>query len=226
MTSDEPLVICTAWNSAFAKHGEICSESIQQHIRRVEENGGAGLRFVSRLIPDDYPRPPSWWKIGFIKELLQHAAPHVLWIDCDALLIDQGDIREGLDGYPPLHIAADINGVNGGVMLWNAQPSAFQKLDEIEVSSEQFLTHKWWETAALHSMMANTTKGDEWWSLAPKQVFNAYTSEICPETRIVHYPGFSPEDKLKLMEAQIIAIRRNGHGTNLSSKLTEKEIVE
>lgn len=210
----EPLVICTAWNSAFSKLGELCSESVLQHIRRVESREGSGITFVSRLIPDDYPRAPSWFKLDLIRELLVDH-PNVLWIDCDALLIDQGDIRECLSSDFILQISQDGNGINCGIMKWSGDSIATPTiLNHVESLYEVFKDDKWWEQAALKKVIDDDVivGAPCWWQFIPKHVFNAYTSDICPETRIVHYPGFSFDEKLKLMEAQEIAIRRNGHG--------------
>lgn len=210
MTTPEPLVICTAWNSAFSKQGEFCSESILQHIRRVEERGGSGITFLSQLIPDDYPRPPSWYKLSLIDKLLMDN-PHVLWVDADTLLIDQGDIREGMNLSPqmPLQITWDENGINAGVMWWNQGGDAPGLLKRIEDLSGEHLNHKWWETAA---MQRDFRDNPEDYLEIEKVVYNAYTNEINPRTKIVHYAGFKNDQRLKLMEAQEIAIRRNGHG--------------
>ncbi len=211
MTTTDPLVICTAWDKNMSRHGELCSESILQHIRRVEAKGGTGITFAGRLIPDDYPRPASWYKLSLVAELLKDN-PHVLWIDVDALLIDQGDIREGVNMSPniPLQIARDVNGVNGGVLWWNQGNDATGILNRIEELSAQYLNDKWWETAAFnHDFALNP----EDYAILEKGVFNAYSNEINPYTKIIHWPGFSNEDRIILMQAQVLGIRRNGHGS-------------
>lgn len=215
MTSADPLVICTAWNAKFAKLGELCSESILQHIRRVEARGGSGITFVSQLIPDNYPRPASWFKIPFIKELLQ-TNPHVLWMDCDALMMDQGDIREVFGEHPaPLQISEDENGVNCGVMAWHQDGGhSVQQLQNIENLYEEFKDHQWWEQGAIQKLMTGSEPA--WWGILPKPIFNAYTSELCPETRILHLAGFELDQRIKIMEAMEISIRRNGWGRKLA----------
>ena len=214
MSPTEPLVICTAWNSAYAKIGEICSESILQHIGRVEAGGGTGITFVSRLIPDDYPRPPSWFKLELVRELLA-TNPRVLWIDCDALLVDQTDIRLffGIFDMADLLISRDENGLNAGVMGWKSGGPANELLDKVEGLSGEFLNHLWWETAALNKLYQEGSWGSAQIIEAPKEAFNAYTSELCPATRILHFAGFPYDDRIKLMEAWGIAVRRNGWGS-------------
>lgn len=206
----EPLVICTAWNAAMAKHGELCSESILQHIRRVEARGGTGITFVSQLIPDDYPRPPSWFKLSLVAELLKDN-PHVLWIDVDALLLDQGDIREGMDlsELYPLQLCEDDNGLNAGVMWWNKGIRADLLLSRIESLSAEFMNHTWWETAAFNK---DCVEHHEDYTLLRKDIYNSYTNELSQLTKILHFAGFSNEDRIKLMEAFEIALRRNGQG--------------
>ena len=209
MTPSDPLVICTAWNPAFAELGKLCSESIAQHIKRVEERGGSGLTMVTRLIPEDYPRPASWFKLDLIKELLQ-TNPHVLWIDGDALLIDQGDIRDELSPLVVLEIASDQNGPNGGVMSWNANADRHnQVLDWVSSQYERFKDDPWWEQKPLQEAM-NVDKS--WWGNLPKNVMNCYTDELCPQTRILHLAGFETPQKIKMMEAFSFGLRRNGWG--------------
>lgn len=199
------VTILTAFNRAFREIGEICVESIHKYCERT------GMKHREALIPEDWPSHPSWFKVGFIKEYLIQA-DFVLWIDADALIIDSGDIREIINPYVTLNIAEDENGVNGGVMLWKNCDKAFTKLNEITSLYEKFKDHKWFEQAPIQEMMAKTSVWDKWWAIQPKEVWNAYTSDLCPKTRIIHYPGFSVEDKLKLMQAQVIAVNRNGHG--------------
>ncbi len=209
----EPLVICTAWNAKYSKLGELCSESILQHIRRIESRGGSGVTFVSQLIPDDYPRPPSWYKLLFIADLIQ-SNPHVMWIDCDALLVDQGDIREGLKPNAPLMICEDCNGLNGGVMFWNQGLEASALLDRIEALSDEFMNHRWWETAAMQKDLPSHPQD---YQILDKSTYNAYSNELCPTTKILHFAGFHEnDDRSRLMEAFGIMVRRNGHGPKKS----------
>ncbi len=210
MTNTEPLVICTAWNAVMAKHGELCSESILQHIRRVEANGGTGITFQSRLIPEDYSRPPSWFKLDLIKELLA-TSPHVLWIDTDAVMVDQDDIREVWADGGDLLISSDENGLNCGVMGWNASENSNALLTQLSGLYDEFKDHPWFETAAIQKIYKEGSSGAHLIGM-PKSVWNCYSNEINPRTSIIHFAGFKKDEQLKLMEAFEIAIRRNGWG--------------
>lgn len=199
-------IVCTAWNKAFAGVGELCLSTIQSHCARN------AIPYKASIIPDDYPRPASWFKIDLILECLKEHG-QVLWLDADCLLIDPGNIARDAEKYiQPLSIAFDENGANGGVMLWRKSHHSIRLLETIRDSYNPKDDGPWWEQHHIHRLMQQTPIHDQWWEVLPKWRWNAYTNELCPETRILHYAGFEIPDKITLMKAQLLAIARNGHG--------------
>lgn len=198
------VIILTAWDEAFSRIGKMSVDSTEKYCIRT------GMVHREAVIPEDYDRHPSWFKVDLILEYLPKA-DYILWMDADTLLIDSRDIRDIIEDVP-LNIARDANGENCGVMAWKNCEESLVKLHQINDAYEEFKDHKWWEQGIVQRLIRETPKCNQWWFHQPKQVWNAYTDELCPETRIIHYPGFSVYEKTKLMEAQKLAIKRNGHG--------------
>ena len=98
-------------------------------------------------------RPAAWSKIPMIRQLLT-SHEIVLWIDCDAIVLDQRpDIREVMrsdrDVYLVEHRYEGLRVPNAGVMMFRRSDAAFDLLDAIWQSSD-LIDHPWWENAALH----------------------------------------------------------------------------
>lgn len=97
-------------------------------------------------------RPAAWSKIPMIRQLLT-SHEIVLWIDCDAIVLDQRpDIREVMrsdrDVYLVEHRYEGLRVPNAGVMMFRRSDAAFDLLDAIWQSSD-LIDHPWWENAAL-----------------------------------------------------------------------------
>lgn len=194
------MLILTAFNSSYSQVGEICAGSIARYCART------GSKFISKIIPDDYARNPSWFKVDFIRENLA-GNDFVLWVDADAMIVDSHGKFEDILQPSTLNISKDENGINCGVMAWNNSQQSSDSLLRIATLHDEFKDSGWWEQSALMSFIEELDVHYQ-----PKFVFNAYTNDLGPETRIVHFPGFSQDEKIILMKAQQIGFDRNGRG--------------
>lgn len=187
------MLILTAFNSAYTEMGSLCVQSIARYCKLHPK-----ARFVSQLIPDDYARPASWFKVGAIR---RHLPDHdfVLWIDCDALIIGKQDITQILSPVT-LNISKDKNGMNHGVATWRNCPESLAALDRMESLSAEFLNHPWWEQAALMTFIDEISV-----CYQPKEVFNAYPEDACEATQILHFPGMTNEERIPLMKERLPA---------------------
>lgn len=183
------MIICTAYNEAMKQVAVRCLDSIRWYCHR-----NRGTIFTVDRIPDDYPRKPSWYKLEVIEHHLKHHDT-VLWVDADTLIVGD-DICSLLDMSVTLNISRDENGINCGVMAWNACEEAFKAISRIHSLYPDFKDHIWWEQAALMTFIDELTV-----NYLPKEIFNAYQGEAVLDTKIMHYPGMSNEERLKLMTA-------------------------
>ena len=187
------MLILTAHNSSHAEIGSLCVQSIARYCRAHPE-----ARFIAHLIPDNYPRKASWYKIELIK---RHLPDHdyVLWIDADALIVGSDDLASILKPAT-LNISSDNNGINHGVVAWKNCEESFRAFDRIESLYPQFTEHIWFEQAALMTFVDELNVFYQ-----PKEVFNAYQHDLCAKTQILHFPGMKTEERLPLMKGALAA---------------------
>lgn len=181
------MLFLTAYNTAFQVLGELCERSIRHHISKTGKH-----HLVSERIPSDYDRPASWYKVGAI---LRHLPDHdyVFWIDADALLVGDFDLRSWLSPVP-LNIAYDENGPNNGVAAWKNCKQSAAVLKLIDKLYPIYKEHPWFEQAVLHDIIDFLDH-----SVQPKEIFNAYPADMTKDSQIIHLPGMSIEERLPIM---------------------------
>jgi hypothetical protein len=183
------LLLLTAFNEAFADIGELAIGSINAYRDRCR-----GINTLPVTICGRGQGHPSWAKIGCIRANLPHY-DYVQWIDADALILGQQDLRDLLKPAT-LNIAKDGNGINCGVMAWRNCPEAFAALDRMEKAYERFKDHPWFEQAALMEFVDELDVHYQ-----EKRIYNAYQHDFCAETLIRHWPGEPNDVRLREMRA-------------------------
>lgn len=181
------MLILTAYNKEFAEIGDLCVRSIARYCATRP-----WMRFQSRIIPDDYPRQPSWFKVGLIRDELPYT-DYILWIDADALIIGEADFRQ-LIKEATLNITKDQNGINNGVAAWRNCPEAYTVLNRIEGMYSTFKDHPWFEQAPLMEFVDELDV-----HYHDKEVLNAYQSDVSTRSQILHLPGTPNNERLKIM---------------------------
>lgn len=185
------MTIVTAFNQAFASVGEHCVKSLERYTLKFQHH-----KHEVHVIPQDYDRKPSWFKVTLLSNLLSYGN-RVLWIDADAMIVGDRDIDLMVTDHM-LNIARDRNGPNCGVMMWQPTPVAIQTLMRINSLYPQFKNHKWWEQGALMTFIDELEVFYQ-----PKSIWNAYPKEVdgkgdeSDETLIIHYPGMSIEERIE-----------------------------
>jgi hypothetical protein len=196
------LHILTAYTQDYENVGNLCYDSILRYGRKL------GISHSNSIIPADYRRPPSWFKLEAIKEKLPHF-DCVLWVDADAMIIGDRDVRE-IIGPDTVNLSKDINGPNCGVMALRNCAKAFEFLGKADSLYEQFKEYPWYEQAAIQSFIHNFDA-----KYHPKHIWNAYPSEVegggdvTKETLICHWPGVPFREKIawmKFMEVRASAL--------------------
>lgn len=187
------MIITTAFNAKFAQIGEMCVDSIKRYCAAHPQT-----KHAIEIIPDDYPRPASWFKVGMIARLLPEHN-FVLWIDADAMIVGGEDI-EAMLAPVTLNICKDCNGANGGIVAWRNCAQSFEMLQRIEDSYERFKDGKWFEQHAIMELLPQID-----FKMQPKEILNAYPVGVeNPDanecSQIVHFPGMSIEQRIPLMK--------------------------
>lgn len=182
------MIIITAYNEAMQEAGGICLGSIIRYHQKYP-----GAFYACKKIPDDFPRPPSWYKVGMIRRYLEEGHDCVLWVDADTIIRPVADIEKSLTGGD-IDIAVDDNGINCGVMAWKRNEKTIRFLAEID-ASEEFVNNIWWEQAAIMSRLHELCVHYQ-----PKHLFNAYPEDATPESWILHWPGMTLDERIPLMK--------------------------
>jgi hypothetical protein len=181
------MLFLTAYNTAFKELGKLCERSIHHHISKSGRHHA-----VTEIIPDNYDRKPSWYKV---QAILKHLPDHdyVFWIDADALMIGDFELRSWL-GPTPLNISYDENGPNNGVAAWKNCPQSFTALSLMDKMYPIHKDGKWFEQHCLHDFIGILEH-----TVQPKEIFNAYPSDRTKDSQILHLPGMRNDDRLPIM---------------------------
>lgn len=96
--------------------------------------------------------PPSWMKVPAIISALSLGHPTVVWLDADVVILDSS--RNILNDLPPHAWQGLVEhetecGLVPNCGVWVARPQMLDTLRSLLAGREQYLTHPWWEQAAM-----------------------------------------------------------------------------
>ena len=187
------LHILTAYTQDYENVGNLCYDSILRYGRAL------GIPHSNIIIPDDYARPASWFKLEAVRRKLPDH-DYVLWIDADAMVVGNRDVREIIQPHA-LNLSVDSNGVNMGVVAFRNCAETFAIMDRIESLSAKYADHPWFEQAAVQSFADEVDIFKQ-----PKELWNAYPSEVegggdvTKDTLFCHWPGVPFREKIPWMK--------------------------
>lgn len=208
----------SAWRPPFLAHRKvIASIGVGPHEEllaitrpsRVAYAARHGYDLVEETADLAPGRPASWGKVKLVTSLL-NTYQTVVWIDADAILVDHS--RDIAADSPPsaklwmvTHRYDEHAIPNMGVMVVHRSRWTTKMFDRIW-NAEEFITHDWWENAALLHMLGYNI--DHTVGRVRSSVHNAHVGElpdcwnVIPQAQqvapaIVHFPGF-PSDTRRL----------------------------
>ena len=113
-----------------------------------------------------------------------------MWIDADAVFYNfKKSILDFIHENKDIVLSRDDNGFNCGVMLWRNCNENKILLDAMWEQRE-FIDHCWWEQAEFMKLeKENFMDLQNRIGVAPKSLFNAYESDFCASSAVVHVPG-------------------------------------
>lgn len=113
-----------------------------------------GYEHIHATVPDDFPRPASWFRIPKLQELLA-TYDAVLTLGVDVIIVDGSeDIADHVEDWALLAMvrhdtpqglvpSMDVTYMRPGVAPWLEQAWAL----------ERYVNHPWWEQAAMLHLM-------------------------------------------------------------------------
>ncbi|AEO49395.1 hypothetical protein [Rhodospirillum rubrum] len=158
--ADRSLIVVTAYDDGFAAMGDRAAERLRAYAAQY----GFACHVERKLSSG---RPPAWNKIAVIRALLSQTYETVLWVDADALILRlDSDIRavataadkdlllachhQWVEPMPGMAVRFDIP--NTGVMVLRRSAWTLDFLERVW-EAERWLTHPWWENAAVIELM-------------------------------------------------------------------------
>jgi hypothetical protein len=163
-------------------------------------------------------RPASWNRIPLICELLSRYEV-VVWVDCDAAIVDPSeDIADHLcDRLVAMAALSTVEGAhnpNCGVMALRSSPEVQRFLESVWRCTKH-LNHRWWENAAWLELLGyelepvvrlvaptpmyhRTAFLSSAWNHVPAEL-----AEDGEPPRILHYPGHSQDARLRHLGAAL-----------------------
>lgn len=125
----------------------------------------------------DESRPFSWSKIKAIQQVFEDYAPDwVFWIDGDACIMNfHTRLEDIIDDDFDIMFTVDTYTINCGVFLIKNNEKTKRFLDQV-YSREDFITHPWWEQAAILETI-NHGFTDLKIKKVPQKTFNSYAGK-------------------------------------------------
>jgi len=180
-----------------------------------------GYDFVAETESLDDTRPLPWSKIVLFQRLMR-SYELVLWIDCDAVIIDgSADIADSLSKKATFGLVAHATPEgpeipNTGVVLIRSSRKAQRFLDRVWQRTE-YIDHKWWENAAFLELLGYSADPpvtrvretrDRKMFLYLDPLWNVLPFQDVERPRIKHYAGQTQEARVAGLTADVELTKR------------------
>jgi hypothetical protein len=195
-------VLCTA---AYGGHVELFDVTGPALERYANAHGYELVVLHERL---SRGRPPAWDKVVLLHQLVGES-DLVVWIDCDALVLDGApDIADVLEPDRFLHLVEHRSEYgripNTGVVALRGGERSTRFLERVW-SQRRFVHDRWWENAAVNHLLGyRHVRGVR--PLVPSrwrggvgfldQAWNSIPDDPSPRPHIVHFPGVPLAERL------------------------------
>lgn len=155
------VCVATSYDNGFSKIGAFSAASIELYAQKWGFD-----TYVDGQVKLDRPTP--WHRVRLIPELFKLDYEYVLWIDADAVIVDQSrnileEVETGKDLYIVEHAHPEFESSkvpNTGVMLARNCPWSVSFFDDLW-KMDEYEEHPWWENAAAMKMFGYLNLLDE-----------------------------------------------------------------
>jgi hypothetical protein len=195
----------------------LCTAAVGRHMELFEVTGPALERYAAaygyELVVLHHRltkvRPPAWDKVVLLHSLVAES-DLVVWIDCDALVLESApDVAGALDPNRFLHLVEHRTGrnriPNTGVLALQGGDRSLQFLDQVW-RQRRFVHDRWWENAAVNHLLGYRDLGAVR-PVAPSRwrgrvgfldrAWNSIPDDPSTNPHIVHFPGVSLDVRLR-----------------------------
>lgn len=188
------ILVVSACDYRMETEAQISEASIRRAIHGLPE-----WRCEFHRIPDDYGRPPYWFKMSLVRGALARAA-YVLWIDADAVMLrpPTAEESEEICSTKTLAITQDEGHINAGVMAWRRCDEAFSALNRCVAAygDPRYAETPWNEQGVLETFLDTLDV-----HYMDRSTWNAFEHNVGPHSLIRHWANdFDRRRKMKLWQ--------------------------
>jgi hypothetical protein len=202
------FALATLYTPEFAKVGKRTSRVLRTYAR---QRGYDAIIATGSL---DARRPPAWSKLLLVEQYLMAnpTCTWLMWIDADAVIANPKKRLEDLVDESIDFLAAEDQSacvINSGVFLVRNCSAALGMLRRA-YAKVQYIHHPWWEQLALAEALresSDTLRA----RVVSRRLLNAYPNEYREGDFIVHFAGYTFEEKLKGVKKILAKTAKNRH---------------
>ena len=175
------MKLLTAFDQNYAEMAQLTSKA--DYCKKW------GIDYIEARIPEDYDRPPAWYKIRLLLDTMKGSGEWLMWCDCDTVIMDE---KKNAEDYCDIHesweidlqLGRDENGINTGVMFIR-DCELMKQLFVLAYSKTEYLNHCWWEQLAIRDAIKEFNHCAAWENCT----FNAHPSRYKEGDFLVHFAG-------------------------------------
>lgn len=168
-------------------------------------------------VPDDFERPPAWYKLKVILEILKTYDGYVIWMDADSVIHNNDVNIESYLDESKLYIVRDFNNINTGFFIVKTCQEIidfFEKAWSMTEYVDDGHTGQWEQKAIIHLYDYNYLKCQSFTKELDQDIFNSYPMEhygreknskgcITDKSFTCHFPSLPLDTRLDLMKKYI-----------------------
>lgn len=197
--------IVSMFNDSHLKLHEVSKKSIKHFC----DLSGISCDFFR--IPSDFERPPAWYKIKVILDLLKTYDGYIVWMDADSVIHNNDTSIGSYLDENKLYIVKDFNQINTGFFIVKTCQETIDFFEKVW-SLTEYIDHIWWEQAAIiHLHDDNYLECQSFTKYLDQGIFNSYPMEyygkekkfkgcISDKSFTCHFPALPLNLRLDLMK--------------------------
>jgi hypothetical protein len=197
--------IVSAFNEYHLKLHEVSKKSINYFCAL----SGVSCEFFR--IPNDFERPPAWYKIKVILDAIKKYDGYIVWMDADSVIHNNDVSIESYLDKNKFYIVKDFNQINTGFFIVKSCKEIVDFFEKVW-SLVEYIDHIWWEQAAIiHLYDNNYLKCQSFTKELDQDIFNSYPIAyyekgekakgcISEKSFTCHFPSLPLDLRLSLMK--------------------------
>ena len=199
------------FNDSHLKLHEVSKKSIKHFC----DISGFSCDFFR--VPDDFERPPAWYKLKVILEILKTYDGYVIWMDADSVIHNNDVNIESYLDENKLYIVRDFNNINTGFFIVKTCQEIIDFFEKAWSLTEYVDARgcqpigQWEQKAIIRLYDDNYLECQSFTKELDQDIFNSYPMEhygkeknskgsISDKSFTCHFPSLPLDTRLDLMK--------------------------